>query len=271
MEPRRRAYESRRAATAVVALMFAAAAFAGCAGGGSSASTASAAQASEAVPTPSASSSSPPACPNVEGGACLGALDARTAYTTQIFTPALSYQVPTQGWRNYEDTPGNFLLVPPGNDLPGVNAGTSDFIGTYTSVAPARLTDPKGCIIQTVPGDWTPAKMAAYYRQRPNLTTSRPVRITIGGLTGVMLDMRTKPGSKLDVCTVEGQRLALAGEFNGLAPSSLQHAVIPGMTMRMIMLNSAGNVLLVEIDDIDNAPLALPALTAVARQMRFGA
>ncbi len=175
------------------------------------------------------------------------------------------------GLAQLEDTPGNFLLVPPGNDLPGVNAGTSDFIGTYTSVAPARLTDPKGCIIQTVPGDWTPAKMAAYYRQRPNLTTSRPVRITIGGLTGVMLDMRTKPGSKLDVCTVEGQRLALAGEFNGLAPSSLQHAVIPGMTMRMIMLNSAGNVLLVEIDDIDNAPLALPALTAVARQMRFGA
>jgi hypothetical protein len=72
------------------------------------------------------------------------------------------------------------------------------------------------------------------------------------------------------VCTVDGQRLALAGEFNGLSPSSLNHAVIPGMTMRMIMLSSAGNVLLVEIDDIDKAPVGLPALTAVARQMRFG-
>ena len=40
--------------------------------------------------------------------------------------------------------------------------------------------------------------------------------------------------------------------------------------MRMIMLSSGGNVLLIEIDDIDNAPVGLPALTAVARQMRFG-
>ena len=69
--------------------------------------------------------------------------------------------------------------------------------------------------------------MAANYEQRPNLTTSRPVPITIGGLTGVMVDMRTKPGSKLDVCTVNGQRLELAGEFNGLSPSSLNTPLSP--------------------------------------------
>ncbi len=143
-------------------------------------------------------------------------------------------------------------------------------VGTYTSVAPALLTDPTGCIIQAVPGHWTPAKMAAHYRQRPNLTTSRPVPISVGGLSGVMLDMRTKPGSRLDVCTVNGQRLALAGEFVGLSPSSLEHAVMPGMSMRMIMLSSAGNVLLVEIDDLDKAPAGLAELTAVARHLRFG-
>jgi hypothetical protein len=43
--------------------------------------------------------------------------------------------------------PGNLLLVPPRGKLPGVNAGTSDFIGIYTSVAP-----PNGCKDGVAPG-----------------------------------------------------------------------------------------------------------------------
>jgi hypothetical protein len=53
-------------------------------------------------------------------------------YDTVLFQPSLAYTV-AAGWANFEDEPGNFLLVPPNGDLGGANAGTSDFIGVYTN------------------------------------------------------------------------------------------------------------------------------------------
>jgi hypothetical protein len=224
-----------------------------------------------ATTQPSATSSvSPPSCPNAEGGECLGPLTAGTAYTTKIFTPQLTYRVSTPGWFNYEDTPGNFLLVPPRNDLPGVNAGTSDFLGVYTAIVPARVVEPDGCVIQPVPGTWTtPEAVAAWFLGRPDLRASRPIAVSIGGLRGVAVDLRTRPGAHLTTCRVEGQRFSLAGVFTGAAPSSLDHGVIPGMTMRLFLLSSAGGVLAIELDDIDQAPGGLAALTAAARHVRF--
>ena len=243
---------------------------AGCTSGDSTTSETASTSTAKTEPSSAVGSSTPPDCPNPEGGSCLDKLEPRTPYTTQVFTPQLTYQVPTKNWFNYEDTPGNFLLVPPGNDLPGVNAGTSDFIGVYTAVVPARITDPNSCSFQAVPGNWSPRSMATYFQHRQNLDASDAVPIAIGGLRGVLIDLRIKPGTKLDVCHVNGETLELGGEFTGVPPSSLDHAVIEGMTMRMIMLGSAGNVLLVEVDDIDDAPVGLRALTAVARHLQFG-
>ena len=237
--------------------------------GCSSADSSGNATESRAHSTPTASASTPPKCPNPEGAACLGALNASTTYTTQVFTPQLTYRVPTGGWFNYEDTPGNFLLVPPGDDLAGVTAGTSDFIGVYTSVVPAQITEPNGCVIEPFAGPWTPAKMASWFKKQPDLTTSRALPASIGGLRGVVVDLRTKPGAKLNSCTDQGHRIKLAGLFTGQSPSSLDHAVIPGMTMRLIMLAAAGKVLVLELDDIDDAPVGLRTLTAVARQFKF--
>jgi hypothetical protein len=77
-------------------------------------------------------------CPNPEGQQCLGKLTPGT-YKTVVFSPTITYTVP-KGWRNFEDTPGNFLLVPSRGDLPGVNAGTSDFVGIYLCCSsPRRL------------------------------------------------------------------------------------------------------------------------------------
>ena len=85
--------------------------------------SATAPSASVAVSTSSTlateSASPPPECPNPEGQACLGELAPGT-YTTVVFTPTLTYTVPS-GWSNFEDTPGNFLLVPTRGSLPGVN------------------------------------------------------------------------------------------------------------------------------------------------------
>jgi hypothetical protein len=161
-------------------------------------------------------------------------------------------------------------LVPPRNDLPGVNAGTSDFLGVYTAIAPARIAQADGCVVEAVPGAWaTPRRVAAWFRTRVDLEVTPPDRVSIGGLRGVVVDLRTKPGARLSTCTVDSQRLRLAGIFTGLPPSSLDHAVVPGMTMRLFLLAWAHQVLAVELDDIDEAPGDLASLTAVARTLHF--
>jgi len=167
---------------------------------------------------------------------------------------------------------GGYLLVPPGNDLSGVNEGTSDYIGVASAMAPARIVNPEGCAIAPVPGEWsTPADVAAWFRKRPNLDASRPVPTSLGGLEGVVLDLRTKPGAKLETCAgAPGVELGLAGITTGVSPSDFDHAVIPGMTMRVFLLGHDDQVLMVELDDIDDAPGDLARLTAVARTIDFG-
>src|SRR3954452_11133974 len=137
----------------------------GCSGGSPATSTLASAAVDGASPVPSASAApvastldAPPAvgsspttvassaaarrCPNPEvglGNECLGPVAAGT-YTTQLFSPTLTYTVP-DGWANLEDTAGNFLLLPPGSELTGVNTGASDYPGVYTYVvAPERCT-----------------------------------------------------------------------------------------------------------------------------------
>ncbi len=148
---------------------------------------ASSAPSSAALPAVVSPSLAP--CPNPEGGACLGPLQPGT-YTTVVFQPSITYQVPA-GWANYEDTPGNFLLVPPGNDLPGVNAGTSDYIGIYASIVAAT----PDCQAGPAPGIGTSAEaIATALSKRPGISSTKPRPVTVGGLTGLVLDAHLAPG-----------------------------------------------------------------------------
>jgi hypothetical protein len=84
-------------------------------GGSPLASTSSSAP---ALPSAAVSSATPAGCPNPDGGQCLGPIAAGT-YSTVVFGPTITYTVPA-GWANYEDLPGNFLLIPPGGDFAGI-------------------------------------------------------------------------------------------------------------------------------------------------------
>ena len=253
------------------ALVVAVLAVAGCSSSSSSTTTSPGALSSP-TGSPSDASSAPPVafCPNPEGGECLGPLQAGTSYTTQVFTPGLTYQVPVPHWRNYEDTPGNFLLVPPGNDLPGINAGTSDFIGVYTSITPSRFTSLQGCATEPVPHvPATPTAMAAWLSGQRLLAVSRPAPVTVGGLSGLKVDVRARPGAHLPTCHVDGDTFSVALLFSGLAPSSLDHGVIRGMTMRLYLLRFQHGMLAIELDDIDHAPGTVAGLSRVAEGFRF--
>ena len=210
------------------------------------------ATATAAPATPAASYFAPspaPECPNPHGGACLGPVPAGT-YATTVFEPALSFSVPA-GWDNEEDLPGNFLLLPPGMKLDGVDAGTSDYIGVYTQVAP----DP-GCATSSGQPAGAPQAVAACIAGRHDLIATKPRSVKIGGLSGYVLDVRLARGA-------DGTSLMV-----GLPPSGLEHGLIPRLTIRLYLLAFRSGALAVEIDDVDRVDLA--GYSRVVEQFRFG-
>jgi hypothetical protein len=201
-------------------------------------------------------------CPNPEGGLCLGPIAAGT-YTTVLFQPALTYTV-RSGWANLEDTPGNFLLLPPGFDLPGVNAGTSDFIGVYTQVA----LDRDDCTEGPAPGiGFTPAAIGAALTKRAGLVTTEPEPVSIGGLDGVVLDIQLDPKWTKGCFYAPG--VPLVPILEGRPPSGLEHNVIPAQTMRLYLLEYRDGSLAIEVNDVATAGSHLGGYSDVVTTFDF--
>jgi hypothetical protein len=199
-------------------------------------------------------------CPNPEGQACLGELAAGT-YTTTVFQPGLTYTVPA-GWKNYEDTPGNFLLVPPDGNLPGVNAGTSDFIGIYTSVGP-----PKGCEDGVAPGILaTPVGFKGWAAHQPGFRKPQFRHVSVGGLSGVVADLRMAPGWR-KTCSWSGG-VPVQPMITGLGISSLDHTLVPGQVTRLYLLDYLEGALAIEGVDIKDAH-HLPSYSQIVQKLRF--
>jgi hypothetical protein len=202
-------------------------------------------------------------CTNPEGGACVGKLKAGKVYKTIVFHPSITYVTPA-GWSNFEDTPGNFLLVPPGNTLPGVNAGTSDYIGVYASIAAPRM----GCASGPAPGvKETPAGIAGWIEKNPGLTSTAAKAVTVGGLHGLVLDTREVKGWKKPCFYSNGTPVVQL--ITGLPPSGLDHNLIPRLVIRLFLLRSGANTLAIEVDGLHNGR-NLAAYTRVVKHMKFG-
>jgi len=199
-------------------------------------------------------------CPNSEGGKCLGKLKAGT-YKTVVFQPKLTYTVPA-GWTNFEDTPGNFLLVPARGDLLGVNAGTSEFIGIYTSVA----AEARSCNPRPASGIAThPATIASWIRRQKGLV-SKPARtVAIGGLKGVSIDVMLGRGAGLHCPGYAPPYFPL---LYGLSPSGLDHGMIPGLTWRLYLLSFRSGTLAIEVNDLAHGA-HLAEYAAIVKQLRF--
>jgi hypothetical protein len=208
-------------------------------------------------------------CPPAGEGTCSGELQPGTAQRSESFRPQVTFEVPEPGWVNAEDYPGNYALVPPGGTIAGINAETSDFIGLATSVAPSRLRRPAGCRFAPVPGPWTPVTMAKHLADQPGVSARGPRPTSLGGLTGVVLDLRADREAPLTTCTVDGRTFAFTAPFSGRPPTFLDHAVAPGRTMRLYLLAYRRGVLGVELTDVDSAGGGLADLEAVTRTLHF--
>ena len=193
---------------------------------------------------PSGPPSTPrPKCPNIESGntnQCLGPIAAGT-YTTVVFHPTLTYTVP-DGWSNMEDMAGNFLLLPPGADLNGVDSNGADYLGVYTSVvAPSLCTGEASTTVEH-----TFDALVNHTQNNPLLKVTNVHDVTTGGLTGVEMDLRMKPGPG-DGCS-DGVWVDI---YVGQRPTDLVHSALPGNNMRIAFLRNGEATLAVEVTDID--------------------
>ena len=231
-------------------------ALAGC-GSGSSATTRAA---THAVSTSTVSGAA--ACPNPEGGSCLGRLPGGT-YTTRVFRPTLTYSVPRR-WANLEDDPGNFLLVPPGGGMRGVNAGTSDYIGVYTSITAASPGCQSGP--STVISHATPRAIAGWIRRQRSLVATMPQQATVGGLTGLVLDIELKHSWRATCSFSAGEPIVQL--IVGLPPSGLDHTLIPGIVMRLYLMARNTGTLAIEVDAVHD-PGALAGYSTIVKRFQF--
>lgn len=237
-------------------------------GSGSSSEPSTAPAGSAAAGTPSSEATTRPPCPNPDGQFCLGKLDAGT-YSTVQFQPGITYSVPA-GWANYEDTAGNFLLVPPSGELKGVDAATSDFIGVYRSV----LAHANACPSAPVPGvGRSPAAIMRWLRRDPAFRTSPPQPVTVGGLSGLVTTLRMAPTWKMTCPYSHGQPIAPL--IVGSASTFLDHNLIPGQATRLYLLKGTDAegqdaALAVEVVDIEDAG-HLAAYDDLVQQLQFAA
>lgn len=222
------------------------------------------ATATATAPTPG-SSSAQRSCPNPHGGQCLGPIAAGT-YTTKVFETRVTYTVP-DGWANYEDLPGNMLLVPPESTLQGVDAGTGDYIGLGdgVSVASANCEERRESGVEA-----TPEAMAAYFTSHEGLETTTPERVEVGGLEGWVVDLGIADGYTKG-CPYEGwEGIPMVPMIiGGTGPASLHHVVVPGFETRLYLLaGQAGRVLSIEISDHPDGP-PMAELDAVVQTFEF--
>ena len=208
-----------------------------------------AASSASAAPSDGRATASPAVarCPNPDGGRsnrCLGMLKAGT-YSTEAFQPHLRYTVPA-GWGNFEDLPGQVLLLPPGATLEGVNPGTSDTVGIYTSIA-APLKD-----CSSIPDPAVGATVRAYVgwlQTHPGLDVSRPSVVHVGALTGTKIDVALRPDAT-GTCSDPAMNVDRFAEVAiGQSPSDLSASVLPHGHMLLDLFDVHHRVLAIIVGD----------------------
>ena len=188
-------------------------------------------------------------------------------YTTQTFEPGLTYTV-THGWSNYEDLPGNFLLLPPGVDLAGVDAGTADFIGAYDGVAAASAdcAERPQADVET-----TAEAIATWLASADGLTASEPQAVSVGGRDGLVFDVELAVGYT-EGCPypdLEGIPMVPMLIGNLIGPASLHHVVMDDTVTRLYLLEGPPyRTIAIEINDARGG-MSLEELDAVVEEFQF--
>jgi hypothetical protein len=201
-------------------------------------------------------------CTKVFAGTCLGEVTAGT-HSTSTFEPKLTYTVPV-GWTNYGDTRGGVAFVPPGGDWRAVDQNKSDYVNVLPQIAPPR----SNCSDQPS-SVRSPKGFLGWLERNPGLDVTHTSRVSLGGLSGYVADLRMRTDWKRTCPWSHGAPAILA--IIGVPPTSkeLAHNVTPQpMVMRLYLLAYNGGTLGIEIDEVAGDE-KLAAYDKVVRSFRF--
>ena len=109
-------------------------------------------------------------------------------HTSQIFQPAISFEVP-DGWSNHEDEARGYVLYAPGSRPPESEFGARDKIAILPDVA----SSPKGCEAPGPDVGESAQDIVRWMARRENLDVTAPAPVTVGGLDGFMVDVHLEP------------------------------------------------------------------------------
>jgi len=186
------------------------------------------------------------ACPDPQGGNCVGALEPGTHRSGQ-FIPPFDYVIPADApiaWDNPEDLPGTFTLHPTGPDTDAIFFFRD--VGVITPVCIPQFDDTVGN---------QAAEIAAWMEANPNLTTGPPKIVIVGELRGVQLDVAVS-GAYTTVCPdLPGDTypagLPLVPLFGGTGSGELTWWIGGDERMRLYLLDMpGGGNLVISVDAI---------------------
>jgi hypothetical protein len=105
-------------------------------------------------------------------------------YSTRSFGEPLTFTLPA-GWENPSETELYLLLRPAGSDLAGVHVFLDPLAASQDPACPALAAPDVGA---------SAAELSAWIRLRPGLAVVGPTPVSLGGLSGFLLDIGIRAG-----------------------------------------------------------------------------
>jgi hypothetical protein len=203
----------------------------------------------------SGSATAVPDGPAASGGQPLPA----GTYSSLAFQPTATYTVP-DGWERAADTAGFHQLRPFGSDVASVVL----FSRPAAAVQDAACTAVADATVGTTSTD-----LVKWIGERPGLTVSTPAMVTVGGLTGQMVDIGIKDGWNQSCPFASG--LPTVPLFNG--GTAGYHWVVYGdERMRLYLLDlPGGGTVGVGIDSLDPSVVdqLISQATPIVKSLQF--
>ena len=169
----------------------------------------------------------------------------------------LAFTVPT-GWADYDSfSATTFSLLKPASVPTGYDVGTSGGPGIVmlSDAAPTSRGQPNqagGCTDLGAGVVRTPAAMAAWLRTLPGLVVTAPTPVSIGGLSGVMVDLSVDPAWQ-SPCPLGGTNVPL-DTFTGTDPAGELVRLFGTGRARYILLDGGdGSFMVIDIQAPDEA------------------
>lgn len=171
---------------------------------------------------------------------CLGLLDTAKHHSA-LFSPGFSFSMPVTGWENTLEEGGVMPFIPIAEPGDGI---------TFFRGAKANKSD--GTVDASVTSDVD--ALSAWLTANPDLSASAPVPVSVGGLSGVRIDLTVAPNatSHTTDCKVVTCVWFLSGRDPSTKPTWLwDFGIVSSERLRVYLLKAKDGVVTIIADSLD--------------------